>query len=655
MEFTIDELMKAHPVADEAPRAQSNFGAKSYSNGNGHDKIDVVKLVKNSGHYLQPHHNRPGGHLVVCFNARQHSTQTTSGDSSTILFEGDGINPPGFKCMHSHCADLNIKDFFAFYGMGKGRTHSNGSYKRVDSSKQDQRRTIEWQARKELPRILPESAHLTPEILAEMLPVGVSPYILDIAKRMQVAIETVAVSFLGAISVVVGRKVAINPKAKDSWLVLLNLWVAIIDRSGRKKTPAMEAAMGPLKTLQLKAQEEYEKGLPRAMANIKMIDAKIKNSMDELKDALKKGEEHKIYGIQADLEKLEKEKQETHYFERRYKTNDCTIEQAAVLMKQNPNGFLMFRDELSGWIQGFDRPGHEHERPFWLEAWCGGEYVSDRVTRGITRVSGLTIAVMGAIQPDKLQALISNSASDGLLQRFQLAVFPEKVNITELHDIEPDTKAREQVEGIFERLDKFEPIKAGAYGLGGVPHFKFSSKENDEGLSAQKIFNSWLLDLELRLNNETIQCPAFESHLSKYRSLMPALALLFELIKWAELNDDSRIVDAVSIESARMAVMWCEFLENHAEKIYAISLDDEIPRAHALAQKIKSGHVPDEEKVRDIYARHHWGLLKTSDEVDSALAVLARCNWIQIENIQTDGRPYDVIRLHPDLMRAKNG
>ena len=32
---------------------------------------------------------------------------------------------------------------------------------------------------------------------------------------------------------------------------------------------------------------------------------------------------------------------------------------------------LLLRDELSGWMRALDKPGHEGDREFYLEAWNG--------------------------------------------------------------------------------------------------------------------------------------------------------------------------------------------------------------------------------------------------------------------------------------------
>ena len=70
------------------------------------------------------------------------------------------------------------------------------------------------------------------------------------------------------------------------------------------------------------------------------------------------------------------------------------------LLNQNPNGLLLFRDELSGFLHTMDRPGHENDRAFYCEAWNGaGAYTYDRIGRGTLHIRAACLSVLGGIQP----------------------------------------------------------------------------------------------------------------------------------------------------------------------------------------------------------------------------------------------------------------
>jgi Protein of unknown function (DUF3987) len=57
------------------------------------------------------------------------------------------------------------------------------------------------------------------------------------------------------------------------------------------------------------------------------------------------------------------------------------------------------------------------DRGFWLQAYDGGPHAVDRIGRGETYISNLSVSLIGGIQPAKL-AELHGLTSDGLLQRF---------------------------------------------------------------------------------------------------------------------------------------------------------------------------------------------------------------------------------------------
>jgi Protein of unknown function (DUF3987) len=68
---------------------------------------------------------------------------------------------------------------------------------------------------------------------------------------------------------------------------------------------------------------------------------------------------------------------------RRLIVNDTTVEKLGELLNQNPNGVLIFRDELTGFLRTLDCESHETDRAFYLEAWNGTRrFVHDRIGRG---------------------------------------------------------------------------------------------------------------------------------------------------------------------------------------------------------------------------------------------------------------------------------
>ena len=101
-----------------------------------------------------------------------------------------------------------------------------------------------------------------------------------------------------------------------------------------------------------------------------------------------------------------------------------------VLQNQNPRGILTFRDELTGLLVKWNREDGTDERAYFLEGCNGnGSYTDVKIGRGLTDAKNICISLLGGIQPDKLkrylyQAMQGNN--DGLMQRLQLAVWPDE-------------------------------------------------------------------------------------------------------------------------------------------------------------------------------------------------------------------------------------
>jgi len=125
-------------------------------------------------------------------------------------------------------------------------------------------------------------------------------------------------------------------------------------------------------------------------------------------------------------------------------------------------------------------------------------------------------------------------------------------------------------------------------------------------------------------------------HLSKYRSLMPSLALIFHCIDIA----DGKARGNVSAGAARLAVAWCDYLETHARRIYAMAESSEHAAAVRLSEKIKAGVLPSPFTSRLIQQKG-WHGLKDKQEIESACNVLIDENWLMMQRKpkSSTGRP----------------
>ena len=74
---------------------------------------------------------------------------------------------------------------------------------------------------------------------AELLPVALRGWVMDIAHRMQCPADFPAVAALVALSSLIGARAVVQPKAWDDRQVVPNLWGGVVGRPGVKKSPAL--------------------------------------------------------------------------------------------------------------------------------------------------------------------------------------------------------------------------------------------------------------------------------------------------------------------------------------------------------------------------------------------------------------------------------
>ena len=491
-----------------------------------------------------------------------------------------------------------------------------------------------WPTPEELPEYTREAESITPE----MIPKNLQGFCLDITERMQVPLDFVAIPMIVAAASVIGRKVTIKPLSNDPWVVIPNLWGFLVAEPGSMKSPAIAEAMKPLEALAQKASKEHEKECEDAQTEYRNLQVEIESLKQSLKVELSCGfseepkeNKNKLVNLQEQAEN------KSNIKEKRLKTNDPTVEKLAMLLKDNPQGLLLLRDELSGWLESMYKSGREGSKEFYLEAWNGNSsYSIDRVGRGTMHVEALCLSIFGGIQPAKLSEYINHHSTqngdDGFLERFQLVVYPKVSPYWTLVDRKANEEAKQQAIKSFEALDGIEPPSEHSKTV----HF------NPE---AQMMANTWRCRLESRLRNEQLS-PIMLSHISKYRSLMPSLALVFTL-----LDSNGKITD-VSEGTTRRAIKWCDVLESHTLKIYQSTIHNPYRTAQNLAKKIEQGLVSDEEKIRNIQ-RRNWAGLKKSEDLEQALDTLKKIHWLRIEKIRTKGGISEIVRINPAL--AKKG
>ena len=283
-----------------------------------------------------------------------------------------------------------------------------------------------------------------------------------------------------------------------------------------------------MRRLQQLAMDQFDEKRKLYLRDLAVIKLHIAALQEQIKQHYKKGDSAQAEVLGDKLADLEEEKANKPT-PRLYYTSDSTIEKLAVLLTENPNGLLQHRDELMGWLRGMDKPGHEQDRPFYLETWEGdGAYVVNRIGRDTVRCDGMSLSVLGGTQPGPMSEYVGDSMrggarDDGMIQRFGMAVWPDPLDERKYSDKKLDDATYNDAESVFKHLDELtaEDVEATIPDDGSLPYLRFDGP-------AQELFIDWYTQLitEKLVPDEH---PAIESHLTKYESLMPSLALILHI------------------------------------------------------------------------------------------------------------------------------
>ncbi len=495
----------------------------------------------------------------------------------------------------------------------------------------------EWPEPTPLPNALPPVDPFD----ADLLPVALRAWVMDIAHRMQCPADFPAVAALVALSGLIGARAVIQPKARDDWQVVPNLWGAVVGRPGVKKSPALSEALKPLNRLQA---AEFE--LWQAAHDAWELDCKVAEFQGSENEKKAKGIANKNpAAARALLEPTDTPAEPTA---RRFIVNDATVAKLGELMQQNEWGILSYRDELYGLLTGLDKQGEEGSRAFYLQSYDGNQgYTFDRIMRGTVHIPRLCLAMIGGIQPGRIQeyvrgAVAGGSADDGLLQRFGLLVWPDTTGDFVHVDQWPDTPARNTAWAVFDRLAQLEAASDTEPKV-----WRFDDV-------AQALFVEWLVPFENEIRGDDLH-PAMVSHLSKYRKLIPALALVFALI---DTPDSGGVIHEGELIRA---LAWGEYLRTHAHRLYAAAVIPETTGAFTLLSKIKRGRLVDSDGVKlssftpRQVVQKNWTGLGTTDAVRKAADVLADFDYLRRDLVPTGatgGRPSDRYTINPAVLRG---
>ena len=221
----------------------------------------------------------------------------------------------------------------------------------------------------------------------EVLPLTLRDFVTEHARVMGVDPSMIATPLLVACAGFIGNTVAV--RVRGGWIEPCSLWWGLVARSGSKKSPAMNAAMQPFRTVQARHAKTAK-------------DANVGKQLDE------------------------------HVKAKRRFIDDATPEAILNVLADNPRGLLSHRDELAELFAGFGRyktgkSAGLGEASQACRLFDASPLDIDRKSSGHRHVPKPLLSIYGAIPTKTLRRLTDDTFKEnGLFARFLFLQPPTK-------------------------------------------------------------------------------------------------------------------------------------------------------------------------------------------------------------------------------------
>jgi hypothetical protein len=433
---------------------------------------------------------------------------------------------------------------------------------------------------------------LEAEVKVEAFPADVFPealrhYAEEGARVIGCPVDYIAGSMLSVAGVAVGssRKLILKGTDEKGYAESANLWVCLVGPPGSSKTPAMNEAVKPLKVI---AGEEFALWEPGAKPL------------------------------------------------RQVWVADVTTEAMGRVLKDNPKGVLLHRDELVGWVRSMDqyKGGKGGDRQFYLSAWSRepihhlrkGDYEA-----GPVYVPAPFLGVLGGLPTDQLHQLISHETEgDGFLDRM-LFIHPAEVPLAKWASDDISAAAREAWVAVVSELWALPDDQAVSVRFSPAAEARWAElydghadEMDDRGLDPH-LRNVW----------------------SKLRAYAGRLTLLLHVLHHGKAGVE------VGPESVEGAWRLVSYFKSHARRVYGVmSAAETIKQAKRIMEWARRKGVTSFTRSEAFdYVKNKT--LAKSDDLILPLQVLEAYGHVR-RVVVTDpkrGRPADQYNVNPLVLR----
>jgi hypothetical protein len=372
-----------------------------------------------------------------------------------------------------------------------------------------------------------------PTFPTDALPKPAARLVKEAAPAIGCPPDAIGLSALTTLGSAIGNARVLQPK--KGWTEGAAIYGGVIADSGEKKTAAIAVAVEPCQKLQNKLNKDYEERLDEYATEERAYEV-------DRKDAAKNG-------LPAPPPPRRPVAERTH-------VNDTTVEALIPILKENPRGVLLERDELVGWVKAMDQykaGGRGSERQLWLSTWSNRPVSVDRKGQpGPVGVLRPFVSLIGSIQPTVL-AELGEGREDGMLERF-LFSYPEPLN-----SLWTEAEVSEAAEVAYRDLyNRLRALSMETDELGDPVEVPVALSPG-----AKEVFVSAYNGHRLEMTT-----PGFPTHLrspwSKLEAYLVRLTLIIATCRFVE----DGVAERVEQEDVLRAVMLIEYFKAQARRVF---------------------------------------------------------------------------------------
>jgi hypothetical protein len=237
--------------------------------------------------------------------------------------------------------------------------------------------------------------------------------------------------------------------------------------------------------------------------------------------------------------------------------NDITVEALGVVHLDNPRGVTAFRDEISGFIESFNRYNKGGDQEKFLEWWSYAPMKVDRLSREPVYIPSPYISVCGTIQPGVLEKMTKGDGDkNGFIDRF-LFTWPQGIKKPIWTDSEfPESLLNQYREGIENLLNLEMEEQEG----------RISKKplKLRPTLEAKKRLFEFYNDVNNKLCNSAENDQLAGIH-GKFDTHTARLALLLQMLWFAF---EGKRHDVIELDTIERAILITEYFREQSMKVY---------------------------------------------------------------------------------------